>query len=719
MGASPVLASGGKKDFYEAYYLEVEKGDLTQAAELYARVADSRDATSELRAQARLRLESCREELAGSDFARLMPRETLAYVELSRPGDQVAHLLRMLGLTSDGSKKIDGKHIAVSPKLIEAALGIRGAAIGITGFDAANQIPVGVGIFHPGSVDLVRGAIETGLPVAADPIGDVLGYPTYRVEGKVYVTLTQRMVIVSPQKAHIEGTLKRLKGETTESLADHPRIGEVLATRDDSMLFFCVNAKPVIPMLMMAARGDDDLAMAAAILDFKSLNWVTGRAGVGSDGVFADINVSFDKGHHNLAYNLVRTPPITRDTLSCVPAGSAAFFAAALSPAGGPGPYRTGDPSVTGLDIGREIFANIIDLTAYVIPPSDERSEGASIPDAALVIRVRDPQQSDALWTQLLGLASLGAGAPTMDGSTEQVSGVDVRKYRFPEGVSIHFATNEDRLFITTTRSAMASALVAARGKDSVLTDPAYATALSNMTPATSKAIMVHPGRCLELARPFMSPGDLREVEPFRELMTDLVATAVTDEAEELFRASLTVTGLPKIDHLVADLLQARHHHARAEQRLFQARSQESWQDATAAVDQLIAADPHNVGLYQSKFEMLAKDKKDSKAAHRWAERLLEAMHEDAGALNNTAWDIMTNEDYEDQYTRVALEMAERACELTQHDNWAFVDTLALAKFKIGKIREAVRLQERAIELHGGDDDDLKAALKKYTSALN
>ena len=85
----------------KGFYLQVHEGDLAGAAAAFERVASDSAAPAALRTEAQTRLAQCREDLASADLARLMPPEALAYVELSRPGDQVVRLAKMMGLVQE------------------------------------------------------------------------------------------------------------------------------------------------------------------------------------------------------------------------------------------------------------------------------------------------------------------------------------------------------------------------------------------------------------------------------------------------------------------------------------------------------------------------------------------------------------------------------------------------------------------------------------------
>ena len=250
--AGELQAQTPREKFLQAYYLEHARGDCAAAAGLYAEAVKTAGADQDLRAEAAAGLAACREELATADFARLMPPNPLAYVELNRPGERIGKLLDQLGLLAKPGEA-NGNRLAISPELIHALLGMRGAAAAMTGFDPAAQRPSGVVVFHPGDVELVRGIIETALPAGCKPAPAIGGFVTYEAEG-VLVTLTSRLVIVGTSAGEIAGVLERMRGEGEDSLATDPELAEVLKERDGALLFFCVNPKPILPLVngMMA-----------------------------------------------------------------------------------------------------------------------------------------------------------------------------------------------------------------------------------------------------------------------------------------------------------------------------------------------------------------------------------------------------------------------------------------------------------------------------------
>lgn len=367
---------------HEAFYLEQTKGDFAAAAKLYAQVVETGAAPAELRSEAKGRLAACQEELAATDFARLLPPEPLAFVELNRPGERLGKLLEKLGLLAapGGPPPAPGQNrLAISPQVVNALLGVRGCAVAITGFDPTRQQPMGVAVLHPGDVELIRGLIETALPVQSDVVDPIDGHPTYRVEG-IYVTLTKRLVIAATSPAEIEAVLERTKDPGAPSLAANPELADVLGQRGGALLFFCLNPKPLMPLvnvMMAGAAQSREVALVRALLDPESFRSLTGRFDLSDQGVLLQMTLRLDREHRNLVYNFLRRPAIDPATLRGVPAGSAALLALAMNPA--PAKYATpagaaeqGPPIVTALDIGRELFANINGIAVCLMPSVEE-----------------------------------------------------------------------------------------------------------------------------------------------------------------------------------------------------------------------------------------------------------------------------------------------------------------------------------------------------------
>lgn len=554
--------------FYEAYYLETESGDIERAVVLYEEVVATKGVDRALRNQAAQRLAGCREDLIASDFRRLMPPDTFAYLEIKEPNQKIKSLLRQLGVLGDGEQPRDlSRRVAVSPALVDALLGMRGVAIGINELDPRKEEPKGVAVFHPGNLDLVRGLIETSIPIGGQPAEMIEGYPAWSMEGEALISFTRRLVIVAPESDEIAGVIRRLEGRDKNSLATREAVPALPADTNDALLSFFVDAKPIMkmlePMMAHAAEHDPEAAMMMTMLDVKSLQSLSGKVAIDDEGIGFEIELRLDEGHRNLVFNFLRTPALAPSTLAAVPAGVAGFGVWAINPADSeykPSASQQSPEVVTALDIGRELFANIVGVAVFALPSDGEAgTAGSPMPDLAAAIEVHDASHSQALWSQLLGIAGMASGSPTLAGESYELDDVTVQKYMI-EDCTLSLATVDKHVLVASTKDAMARAVDALQRGKSVVNDQAFAARISGLSPETTRAIFVHPGRCLKMAERFMPPHDRAEAQRYAGLLTDTVVSIVNEHGADRLRLSFEASGIPRIDGLLNELIQAHHH---------------------------------------------------------------------------------------------------------------------------------------------------------------
>jgi hypothetical protein len=314
----------------------------------------------------------------------------------------------------------------------------------------------------------------------------------------------------------------------------------------------------------------------------------------------------------------------------------------------------------------------------------------------------------------------MAAGAPSIEGKSVEIAGLTVRTYQLPEGVTLYFTTTGKKVLVASTESAMTRSIHTQRGGKSIRDDAAFTKSMSRISPYSTKAVFVHPRRSLQMAKRFMSPGEWREVEPMLGPLTDTVVSLVIDHSGERFRISAEVTGVPDIGDLVAELIGAEMLDAQRHVDLNKAIQSHEWDQALAIIDEVMPVMPDDRDLVRKKFDILAAGKKDRAAALAVADELFKKYRDDAMALNNAAWALLTEKKYGGAYAKLALKLSERSNELTDHKNWAYVDTLALAKFETGDVDGAIALEEMAIELAGDRaSDDLQKALTRFKAAKN
>ena len=714
--------------FFRAYYLEHEAGDLDGALELYRAAAKDRSLSKADRARASKYASACEEEIAARDLARLVPEDTILYVEFNEPGDQLGRLLDQLGLLQ-GSEHAGG--IAISPSLLKGTLGLRGAAVAVTRIDPTGGMPGGVVILHPGDMHAVRGLIETALPAGGAPMEDIGGHPTYSVEGMAFVTLAARKIDASTERELIEGVLGRVHGDTDDSLAEHPDLESSMALRGQDLGFFCFNAEPVLPLAqtMMAAIAaqEPQAAMALGRLDIQSMRAGAGRLGISDDGLSMDVSLQLDEGHQNLAFNLMRMPHVGERTFHLVPEGVAFFAASSLNQqqAGGTGVTDAqGRPVVTWMDLGREVFGNIVDVAIFSLPSISSGPHGEPMPDAALAMTVNDVQRSHAIWQLVLGIAQGATGTGDTKANVQKMGGMRVERFDIEE-VSLFLFAHEDRVVISPSQRAIEAAVGAAKGS-SVAGDPAFAELVAHTSKDHTSVLGVSLGRCASMAKTVMPPRELREVAPYLDLLENAAFTATTRHSDTQLSWSARLTGLPNVGPIVEQVVRAqmnggkRYQTAAAPRPRAQKKAQRKTLVARApkadAKDAQLAAlesGEASVSVMSSIFKRLADAGKTEKAAEM-IPAIAGQLKNDANGLNSFAWNVISSENGE-VYAEALLPVAQRANELTDNGNWYYLDTLAHVEIALGHVETAVAIAPENRDARGRD---AMRALQRFEKAL-
>jgi hypothetical protein len=562
----PAVAAGqagsAEQQFKEGYFLQTHEHDFAAAAAAYERVVANADAPPAIRAEAQTRLAQCQEEQAATELARLMPSETVAYFEISRPGKHVGQLLRLLGLvrqspggasgTASGVTPLPGGLVlpddfAVSPALIRELNKIQGLAVAITGI-AEKDIPRGVAVIHPGDFDLWRGLIETGVQVL--PRGEpIAGFTVYQVEGNVWLAVTNRLFIVSGSRDEIAATITRLKNPQADSLAKESQFRRLEAERAGALVFAYVNGRRALEIARPHMRGQEAM-VAQMLLDLEHLESASAVVSTSDSGVYAHAKVVMTEGHRNLAYGLVRTAPVTKRSLSRVPAGAAAVAVLGLNPASKPAEAgaTAATPSLTAMDIGREVFSNVEEISLFLMP-ADSAASPKGIPDVGMIAAVKDPAKSEALWDQLLSLASMVEPRVAQRPKEIEIEGRKAKEYQFADAPPIVVVRLADGAMAAGTRGAVTAALNS-DGPRAITGDPQFKPLLDGLRPDSSKAVFVHAGRAFSALQPVLEMRD-EEAAAVGSLVSDLRLMVATNEKPAEFMIQATASGLPNVPQLI------------------------------------------------------------------------------------------------------------------------------------------------------------------------
>ena len=212
---------------------------------------------------------------------------------------------------------------------------------------------------------------------------------------------------------------------------------------------------------------------------------------------------------------------------------------------------------MTGLDIGREIFNNVNDALVFALPggaqAADRGSPRAPVPDAGIVLLVKDPSKSKALLGEILRILELSTKENVTRLPPEVLEGHEVQVCTLPHSMELYLATLKDRVILATSRLAISQAMKAADGGASVSQDADFADALERVPRGASKVLLLHAGRAAEIARAL---GGLRgpEAAQIQALLEKTTATIATAETPTSLDLSFLID-VPKLGGMIRQLV--------------------------------------------------------------------------------------------------------------------------------------------------------------------
>ena len=553
-------ASSAQTQFQRGFFLQVHEHDLAGAAAEFEKVAADPAAPEPLRNQAKARLAQVREDMAAANLASLMPPQCMAYAEIVAPGEHIGRILKMMDLVGPGAAGGDkpaGKPIAlgdglylpadftISPALVAELKKFRGVAAGLTAVDDRGR-PAGLLAIHPGDCDLLRGAIETGVQLL-EPGEPIEGFKTYRIPDFGWVMLTARLVLVSDAREQLTAALERMRNPQAANLASSASFKRVAADSQGALVFAFVDGPQVVKRFGPLLRGQEG-AMIRTLLDLDHFESLVVTLTTTDTSIRARAQLNLTSGHHNMLYALIRTAPITKRSLERVPKGAAGVLVVGLNPAGAAPPSAPDGqkpPSISAMDIGREFFNNIEELALFALAPAAEAKGPQKFPDVGLVVAVKDPAKSEALWNQILMLASLFGTRAANPPAEVTIEGRSGHVYQF-DGLPPIAVVRVDRELIIGTQAAVTASLRASVNQGSIVHDAALAPLIARLTPDTSKALLVDVGRAVEIAAALSPARQAKDLEVAARLTRDMKVSVMTDEKPDQLTITADLTGLPR-----------------------------------------------------------------------------------------------------------------------------------------------------------------------------
>ena len=525
-------------------------------------------------------------ELTDFDPASLMPPGTLVYVEFGTPGRQVETILNILKGTpfenplavlasqngqSSGDQKNPGDIVGalLNPSMLAEFKKIRSSAIGITGI-AQNNPPM-VAVLYPGKSDALRGLILAGLGMAGTPGTPLDGMQTVKITGFGAVAYDDNVIIAAHPAEQLAQCVKRYKGQTAEpSLASSNKTFKKLSKsqRQKNLITVWAKADEVYGQwlkIFPPGQLPTEVLSANALMDFSNIDEFILTHSIETNGLGTRLELQFKDGHQCLAYDLIRSPNIGLAAFVAVPPGAIGVASFALSPTDGlqASQLRSKIQNYTGLDVGREIFANIEQVTLFAMPVTgDDSTKKTFLPgQLGLAITSHNPDQTRQILTTLLGTMSgmqPGTRSSTTPGQYKISKAGQPVNYCYVDQVA-------NTTLVSLNRDIVEAAADALKSHQSICTSGPLNRTINELPPTASKLVLLNAGGAIRLLSPQMKFGPLN-AEQTVQLKTNLdqLARAAdgmtielrTDEQPNLFALNSGVAGLPRLNEVIEPMKQ-------------------------------------------------------------------------------------------------------------------------------------------------------------------
>lgn len=614
------LASPASVMLREGLYAEEVEGDIGGAMKIYEQIINDKSASRENVAQALYRQGMCclknrddagakeafgrlateyadytelvekvrpyLADLTNHDPAGLMPPETLVYIELGSPGEQIETVLTMLKGTpfenplavmgggntagAGGAWKSPADMIAafMNPSMMAEFKKIKGMAMGVT--DIKGNIPSSVVVLYPGKSDALRGLIMMGLNMMGTAGEPIQGMQTLSIPNAASVAYDDEVILMAQPAEQLQWCIKQYKGlipqsSLASSNASFAKLDK--RARRDNALTVWANVDEAYSKILKMQHNPQELLQANAICDFVGIDEGTLVFSVEPSGLNCKADILFKDGHQSLAYGMIRTPNISRGGLEAVPSDAIIVGSFALNQANGVQVDRvnTKIQNITGLDIGREIYANIEQVTVFVMPSGDgTASWNPFIPNFGLAIKSRNPQQTRQILAALLGtIQTMNDAHPSgqIDTNADRfLVDVDGSKETY-----CYIGQIDDTTVLSLNRKVIDVSIGAVKSKKNICTAGPLNEAVNKLPVTTSKLVLINAGGAMRLAGPTMNVGPLNEeqlaqlnksIEQLASAADRMTVQIRTDEQINNFSLNAGVTGIPPLNEVIGPATQ-------------------------------------------------------------------------------------------------------------------------------------------------------------------
>ncbi|WP_197530359.1 tetratricopeptide repeat protein [Bythopirellula polymerisocia] len=235
-----------------------------------------------------------------------------------------------------------------------------------------------------------------------------------------------------------------------------------------------------------------------------------------------------------------------------------------------------------------------------------------------------------------------------------------------------------------------------------------YAKAIDEFT----KVLELQPGIVMPLvhrAEAYLNNGQLEEA------LADADAVLASEQVEPIHRVAAhrlrgeALAQLNRLDEAIEEIEQLsrtvpNQPELKMQLALYYLVAKQP-QKAISAYDDVLLMDPENALALRSRGDANLNIGNHAEAIEDF-EKALKVDPEDAALLNNLAWVLATSPEAEVRNGDRAVELATKACELTEYQMPHILSTLAAAFAESGNFDTAVEWSQKAVNMHDPENDE-------------
>ncbi|MGA2265525.1 MAG: tetratricopeptide repeat protein [Phycisphaerae bacterium] len=544
----------------------------------------------ELASKARTALE----DLLEFDPAALMPPTIVAYVEVGSPGKQLETVLKMLKGTplanplemmnptsapSDASAPSATSAPATSygrpaspaqvfsallnPSMLKEFKKLRSMAVGVSEIKGRGQSPF-VAVLRPGDSDALRGILTAGVLASGQPTAPIEGMQTVQLSPEMACAFDDSVFLFASPVSQLAWSVHQYKSGAPEpslltANESFSRLAPAADRKNDALTVWANPSRLLQNKAYIPPEALEKMMIANAFADFENMEGAVVRLRLKETSLSLEATVAYREGRKAFGYDLIRTCPLDQAGFAAVPPQAVGIVALALLEHTASTEPPVADVRqetvrrITGLDLGRELFSNIEQLSLFLMPSSEAATAhplsrlSVVAPSLGLAITSRNPAQTLAVLDRMLtvqGLMSAGStSAPAADeqGMRTYVIGASNQK-----PISLCVAQKGKTTVLAFLPEVVQTSLTALGTGKNVTTDGPMAQALGQVSDK-NKVVLVNAGGLFRLYDASVAPPAAKRDAASQpatdsQAVADQIASALDDTVIRLETSELPNT---------------------------------------------------------------------------------------------------------------------------------------------------------------------------------